>query len=256
MARHATSALPRLYVEQALIGGENVVLGKAQAHYLTGVLRRAPGDAVLLFNGRDGEWLAVLQAARGGATLSCERLTRPQIAAPDVWLAFAPLKSARLDYMVQKAAEMGASTLQPVITRRTVATQVRLERMRANVIEAAEQCGLVAVPEVRAPVDLGRLLASWPANRALIFADEAAAVRSPLAALAGLAGRPLGVLVGPEGGFEPAERAAIAAHAAACPISLGPRIMRADTAAVAALAVVHAAAGDWSPLAEQRTKEA
>jgi 16S rRNA (uracil1498-N3)-methyltransferase len=170
---------------------------------------------------------------------------RPQQNGPDVHYIFAPLKHARLDYMVQKATELGVAHLQPVLTHRTIAARVNLERMQANAIEAAEQCGVLRVPTVGELVKLYALLKSWDAKRRLIFGDEAAQVASPLAALAGMADGPLAVLIGPEGGFDPAERAALLDRPFATPISLGPRVMRADTAAVAALALVNAALGDW-----------
>jgi 16S rRNA (uracil1498-N3)-methyltransferase len=173
------------------------------------------------------------------------QLARAQTAGPDIHYLFAPLKHARLDYMVQKATEMGASKLQPVLTRRTVAARVNGERLRANAIEAAEQCGILNVPEVAAPERLEALLHNWDERRALVFCDEAAEVANPLAALNRLEGRPLAVLVGPEGGFEASEQAGLRAKPFTVPISLGPRIMRADTAAVAALALINAAIGDW-----------
>jgi 16S rRNA (uracil1498-N3)-methyltransferase len=204
------------------------------------------GDELLVFNGRDGEWRArVAEARKGRVTLETQAQTRPQADGPDVHYLFAPLKKARLDYMVQKATEMGAAVLQPVMTRRTVAGRVNSQRMRANVIEAAEQCGVLRLPEVREPVKLTALLKDWPENRMLVFADEAAAIASPLDALAAIPRGPAALLIGPEGGFDPAERQTLLALPFVHAISLGPRVMRADTAAVAALALINAVLGDW-----------
>ncbi|MGE0232070.1 MAG: 16S rRNA (uracil(1498)-N(3))-methyltransferase [Flavobacteriaceae bacterium] len=235
---------PRLFVDSAL-GGEVSVSGP-QAHYLLHVMRRKPGDAVLLFNGRDGEWLyAVETASRRDVLLMPRERTRDQAVPVDLELLFAPLKKARTDYAAQKATELGVSRLTPVITARTIAERVKTDRLHANAVEAAEQCGLLWVPEVSDPVTLGDALAAWPAGRTLIFCDETEAAASPLEALRALGEGPKTVLIGPEGGFTPQEAAAIRALDSAVAISLGPRIMRADTAAVAALTLVQAAAGDW-----------
>ena len=235
----------RLHVEADLAEGVEVALEGAQANYLRNVLRMAAGDGVLLFNGRDGEWGGRIAAAeKKRVTVACERLLRPQTPANDLVYLFAPLKHARLDYMVQKAVEMGAGRLVPVITRRTEARRVNLERMRANVVEAAEQCGVLSVPAIDDPVGFDPLLDGWDVGRTLVFCDEAAEVADPVAALAPHAGRPLAVLIGPEGGFDPVERERLVRLAATVRISLGPRILRADTAAVAALALVQAIAGD------------
>lgn len=207
------------------------------------------GAGLLVFNGRNGEFRATIaEAGRKAYRLAVGDRTRPQTAAPDVHLLFAPLKHARLDYVVQKAVEMGAGALRPVITRRTQVARLNLERMAANVIEACEQCGVLAVPEVRPPEKLDAVLANWAASdpgRRLVFCDEAAAAKNPLDALAGLGPGPVAVLIGPEGGFAEEERAALLKRPDTTAISLGPRILRADTAAVAALAVVQAALGDW-----------
>jgi 16S rRNA (uracil1498-N3)-methyltransferase len=236
---------PRLMVDEALSAGRTVSLAREQGHYLTGVLRLASGDAVRVFNGRDGEWLAHLaDVSKKQANLRLERKVAEVSPPPDMDFVFAPLKHARLDYMVQKATELGARRLRPVITGRTVVDRVNLERMRANAIEAAEQCNLVFVPEIVEPVKLGALLAAWD-GRALIHCDEMAAVGDPVAALRG-ARLPAAVLTGPEGGFTDEERAQLRAVAGVVPISLGPRIMRADTAAVAALTLAQAVLGDWS----------
>jgi 16S rRNA (uracil1498-N3)-methyltransferase len=236
----------RLFVTAKLEPGATVALGKDQAHYLRNVLRLKQGDNLLVFNGRDGEWWAELGAAgKKEAQVRLDHQTRPQEDGPDLHYLFAPLKRARLDYMVQKATELGASALRPVITRHTVAERVKSERLIANAIEAAEQCGILRVPEIMEPEKLSKLLDRWDEGRRLIFADEQAPHVSPLEALATLAPGPLAVLIGPEGGFEREERAALLAKPFVLPISLGPRVMRADTAAVAALALVNAALGDW-----------
>jgi 16S rRNA (uracil1498-N3)-methyltransferase len=240
------SKLQRLYVEAPLHARAEVALDRDQAHYLGNVLRLKPGDAVLLFNGADGEWCATLETVgKKQALVRLSHQTRPQEAGPDVHYLFAPLKRARLDYMAQKATELGASVLRPVITRRTVAERVKTGRLLANAVEAAEQCGILRVPELRDPESLADVLRHWDPDRLLIFADEAAPSASPLEALAAQETRPLAVLIGPEGGFEPEERAALLAKPFVLPISLGPRVMRADTAAVAALALVNASLGDW-----------
>lgn len=243
--------LPRLHVDVPLGAGAEVPLSRAQAHYLANVLRLRPGDAFLAFNGRDGEWRCELEeASRKHALARALDLTRPQTALCDLHLLFAPLKKARIDYLAQKATEMGAAVLQPVITRRTVAGRVRTDRLAANAVEAAEQCNLLAVPEVREPVKLGDLLAAWSGPRQILFCDEALAGRgSPVETLKALPeavrSAPWAVLIGPEGGFDEEERARLHAHPAAHAVSLGPRIMRADTAAVAALALWQAVLGDW-----------
>jgi len=237
---------PRLYVEAPLGAGARIGTDRAQGNYLLNVLRLKDGDGVLLFNGRDGEWLARIEASgRKGCALVAVNQTRPQPAPADLWYLFAPLKHARLDYMVQKAVEMGAGMLQPVITRHTQVSHVKLERMAANAIEAAEQCGILSVPVVRESVKLERLIGQWAADRRLVFCDEAAEDSDALPLLAPLGGQKLALLVGPEGGFSQDERAMLRALPGVVTIGLGPRILRADTAAVAALAVLQAAAGDW-----------
>jgi 16S rRNA (uracil1498-N3)-methyltransferase len=236
----------RLFLEAPLSAGQRVACTPEQANYLLNVLRLGANAEILVFNGRDGEWRARLaDVGKRRCALECVEQTQAQTAGPDIHYLFAPLKHARLDYMVQKATEMGVSKLQPVLTRRTIAARVNSERMRANAIEAAEQCGILRVPEVASPERLETVLQSWDDTRALVFCDEAADVASPLTALAQLEGRPLAVLVGPEGGFDPSEQAMLREKSFALPISLGPRIMRADTAAVAALALINAALGDW-----------
>lgn len=236
----------RLFVTAKLEPGATVTLGKDQTHYLGNVLRLRQGDNLLLFNGSDGEWWAELGAlGKKQAEVRLDHQTRPQEDGPDLHYLFAPLKRARLDYMVQKATELGVSALRPVITRHTVAERVKGERLYANAVEAAEQCGILRVPEILEPEKLGKLLERWDEGRKLIFADEQAPHLSPVEALAALPPGPLAVLIGPEGGFEREERAALLAKPFVLPISLGPRVMRADTAAVAALALVNAVLGDW-----------
>jgi 16S rRNA (uracil1498-N3)-methyltransferase len=243
---------PRLYVAVPLAAGANVALDPAQANYLGNVLRLKAGDDVLVFNGRDGEWQGRLASAgKRKLALAIDARTRAQTSALDLHYLFAPLKHARLDYMAQKAVEMGASRLQPVITRHAQAARVNLERLRANAIEAAEQCGILTLPEVGAPLAFDRMIAARDPARLLVFCDEDAQVKDPVAALAtARAARaadpmPLAVLIGPEGGFADDERAALLAQPNMVRLALGPRILRADTAAVAALALVGAVLGDW-----------
>jgi len=237
---------PRLHVAVPLAAGGEVALERAQAHYLTTVLRLQAGERVLLFNGRDGEWSATLEGARRAARLRVVARTRAQTAPADLHYLFAPLKSARLDYMVQKAVEMGVSRLQPVLTRHGQVAQVNTERMRANAIEAAEQCGILSLPDIDPPAALTRAIAARDPARWLVFCDEAAEVANPAAALGAMPPHaPLAVLVGPEGGFAEDERAALMTLPNVVRLALGPRILRADTAAVAALALVQAVRGDW-----------
>jgi 16S rRNA (uracil1498-N3)-methyltransferase len=252
---------PRLHVTGVLKAGAELTLEKPQAHYLRNVLRLKAGDGVLAFNGKDGEWQATLADGKR-PVLTLQEQTRPQTAPQDLHYLFAPLKHERLDYMVQKAVEMGVSRLQPVLTRHTQVKRVNVERMRANAIEAAEQCGVLSVPEIGEPVTFARALASRKADRLLLFCDEAADVKDPVAALAGardvpsamlpltMSGtggdaQPLALLIGPEGGFAEEEREALLKLTNVVRLSLGPRILRADTAAVAALALVQAVLGDW-----------
>jgi 16S rRNA (uracil1498-N3)-methyltransferase len=237
---------PRLFVEADLREGAKIAVSQ-QANYLVNVMRLREGARILLFNGRDGEFASLLDGAtRKGAALAVGAQLRPQEFAPDVDYLFAPLKHARLDYMAQKAVEMGARRLRPVITRRTQASRVNLERLRANALEAAEQCGIIWLPEIMGEQPLDKALADWPARKLLIFCDEDAPQANPIAALGGLAAAEgAALLIGPEGGFDEEERAAILRTPNVLRLSLGPRILRADTAAVAALALVQAALGDW-----------
>ncbi|HTQ15600.1 MAG TPA: 16S rRNA (uracil(1498)-N(3))-methyltransferase [Rhizomicrobium sp.] len=235
----------RLYVEAPLSAGARVVPGEQQAHYLLHVMRARAGEAVSLFNGRDGEWLARLDAVtKRSCVLLCEARTEAQSDVPDVWLCFAPVKKTPADYVVQKATELGARALWPVFTRRTIVTRINEERMRANAVEAAEQSGRLTVPGIREAVTLEKLLANWPAGRRLFFCDEGGEARAAADAMRGATG-PCAILTGPEGGFEPVERELIRAHPAVTAVALGPRILRADTAALSALAIWQAMAGDW-----------
>ncbi len=236
---------PRLYVTAPLAAGGAVTLDRGQINYLRNVLRLGPGDTLLLFNARDGEWRATLAPAGKKEFVAepVERL-RAQPPASDLHFLFAPIKHARLDYLVQKAVEMGASRLQPVITRHTQVARVNLDRMRANVIEAAQQCGVLSLPAVAEPLPFGDAVAD--SGRLLVFCDERAEIQDPVAALhAAPSGSPLSVLIGPEGGFAEDERAALLKRGNVVRLALGPRILRADTAAVAALALVQAVLGDW-----------
>ena len=236
---------PRLFVEAPLATGAEVGLDRAQAHYLGHVLRLTAGSQVLAFNGRDGEWSAAFTPHKRAAALVVGVKTRDQTPAADLHYLFAPLKAARLDYMVQKAVEMGVSRLQPVFTRHTQAARVNSERMRANAIEAAEQCGVLSLPDIAPPIAFAQWLAERDPARLLIFCDEAAADANPVAALAVLPRSPVAVLIGPEGGFADDERVALLKEPNVVRLALGPRILRADTAAVAALTLVQAVIGDW-----------
>jgi 16S rRNA (uracil1498-N3)-methyltransferase len=244
---------PRLYVEAPLADGAALPLDRGQTNYLLNVLRRKTGDPVLVFNGLDGEWRARLETAGHKGALTILERTRPQTEPGDLHYLFAPLKQARLDYLVQKAVELGVSRLVPVLTRHGQVARVNLDRIRANAIEAAEQCGILALPQLAAPIALGRLLADWIPERLMVFCDEEAPVRDPVAVLEGardstppaLGRLGVTVLVGPEGGFAEDERTALLELPNLVRLSLGPRILRADTAAVAVLALVQATFGDW-----------
>jgi 16S rRNA (uracil1498-N3)-methyltransferase len=235
----------RLYVTGDLGTNMATVLGEGHTHYLLHVLRAKAGNRVLLFNGRDGEWLAqIVEAGKRGVTVTCLKQTQPQAGTPDIWLAFAPVKKTPSDYLVQKAAELGVSALIPVFTRRTIVGRINQERMAANAIEAAEQSARLSVPEVRDSVSLEKLLASWPQGRRLYFCDESGNAQTLAQAARGQGG-PAAILTGPEGGFDPAEREMLRGQAFVVPVTLGPRILRADTATLAALAVWQSVSGDW-----------
>jgi 16S rRNA (uracil1498-N3)-methyltransferase len=239
----------RLYLRAPLSGGETVPLDRAQANYLVNVLRLSPGAEIHVFNGQDGEWRAMLSAeSRKKFQLDIGERTHPQPPAPDLDYLFAPLKQARLDYMVEKAVEMGVGRLRPVLTQHGQVSRVNAKRMEANAVEAAEQCGLFSIPTIDEPVALKALLDGWAgqeADRHIIFCDEGADQKDPQAILAALKPSPIAVLIGPEGGFSSDERYLLRSLPFVTAIALGPRIMRADTAAVAALALVQAVLGDW-----------
>src|ERR1700686_3006572 len=238
---------PRLFVHAALAPGETLAPERDQSNYLGNVLLLSAGDTILVFNGCDGEWQASIAGRKRQDSLTIVARARPQDRLPNLTYVFAPLKHARLDYMVQKAVEMGASSLQPVLTRFTQVSRVNGERMRANVIEAAEQCGILSIADVAEPVPLDRYLSRRKERRLLVFCDEAADVTNPLQALGGgqTAADGIDLLIGPEGGFAEEERAILLRQPRPLRLSLGPRILRADTAGVAALALVQAALGDW-----------
>ena len=239
---------PRLFVDAVLAAGQTVALERGQSNYLGNVLRLSAGETILVFNGHDGEWQAAIAGSKRPDSLKLVAQTRPQDRLPDLTYVFAPLKHARLDYMVQKAVEMGASSLQPVLTRFTQVGRVNGERMRANVIEAAEQCGILSIAAVAEPVALDRYLGQRSPQRLLVFCDEAADATNPLHSLRNdaTASNGIDVLIGPEGGFAEEERSVLLRQPRILRLSLGPRVLRADTAAVAALALVQAALGDWS----------
>jgi 16S rRNA (uracil1498-N3)-methyltransferase len=252
---------PRLFVEDPLKAATAIAFDRDAANYLRNVLRLTSGDTVLLFNGRDGEWRCQLSSSgKRALTADIGEQTRAQPVPRDLHYLFAPLKHARLDYMVQKAVELGVSKLQPVITQHTQVVRINLDRMRANVIEAAQQCGVLTLPAVAEPAELKPLLGGLGTERLLVFCDEEAEVVDPVAALAARRRRPsalvpagapelmpIAVLIGPEGGFSQDERDALVRNPNVVRLALGPRILRADTAAVAALALVQAVLGDWAP---------
>ena len=243
-------SMARLFVEADLAAGGEAPLDDAQVHYLRNVMRRPDGAPLLLFNGRDGEWSGTLSArGKKSAVAELGGRTREQAPEPDVWLCFAPVKRARIDYIAEKATELGVSVLQPVLTRHTAVERVNVDRLRANAVEAAEQTERLTVPEVRAPIDLGRLLDGWPAERRLLMCDETGGGPPIAEALSRLdeAARaaPWAIVIGPEGGFAEAELQALRRIKGVTSVGLGPRILRADTAALAALACWQALLGDW-----------
>jgi len=242
--------VPRLFVNSVLAPGTTVELEAAQAHYLLHVLRLGVGDRLVLFNGRDGAWRAQIEhTARQRCAVAAVELIRPQRAEPDIWLCFAPLKRARIDFLVEKASELGVSRLQPVFTAHTMVERVNVARLRANAIEAAEQSERLSVPEICEPVELARLLDGWPRTRHLILCDETGGGQPIADALAGLSqelqAAPWAILIGPEGGFARPEIDSIAGLPRVTKVGLGPRILRADTAALAALSICQALVGDW-----------
>ncbi|MCM2293847.1 16S rRNA (uracil(1498)-N(3))-methyltransferase [Allorhizobium sp. BGMRC 0089] len=242
----ANYRMQRLFVEADLAVSEPIQATAEQYNYLANVLRLGEADEVLLFNGRDGEWKASLHfPTRKRLSMTPQEQTRPQPALPDLVFLFAPLKVGRMDYLIQKAVEMGAGLLQPVITQHVQGKITSLERLQANAVEAAEQCGILAVPTVAAPLRLKDLLEVWDHQRRILFCDEDSATNNPVDALRAIKDTKIALLVGPEGGFSEDERGLLRALDFVTPIPLGPRILRADTAAVAALAVVQAMIGDW-----------
>jgi 16S rRNA (uracil1498-N3)-methyltransferase len=242
-------SLPRLYLDTPLAPGHRIALEREHTNYLLTVLRMKAGESIVVFNGRDGAWLArIVDDHRKGAVLEAVVQAEHQTEKSELWFGFAPLKTGRLDYLVQKATEMGAGVIQPVITQYTQVSRLKADKLAANVIEAAEQCEVLSVPTLAPEIGLGELIAGWRhvhGLRRLIFCDESALSHTPVRQLDDLAGLPVGILVGPEGGFSDVERNLLLAQDFVVPISLGPRILRADTAAVAALTVVQATIGDW-----------
>jgi 16S rRNA (uracil1498-N3)-methyltransferase len=239
--------LTRLFVETALTAGAELTLGEDQSHLLANVLRAKPGDTVRLFNGRDGEWRGTITALRKRAvTLQLDKQTAAQAGVPDIWLCLAPIKRTPLDYVVQKATELGVARIQPVLTRRTIVERVNLDRMKANAIEAAEQSGRLSVPEIGEPIALDKLLGGWESTRRLVFCDEAGEAPPAAHAMRDAGRGPWAIIIGPEGGFDPDERSRLRQQSFVVPVSLGPRIMRADTAALAALALWQSTLGDWN----------
>jgi 16S rRNA (uracil1498-N3)-methyltransferase len=244
---HGLSTTPRLYVELPLAAGASLTLPPPQSHYLAQVMRRQPGDMVRLFDGAHGEWAArVTSAGKKAVTVVLEVQSAPQEVVQDLWLCAAPLKRGRIDWVAEKACELGVARFVPVLTQRTIVDKLNLDRLRAHMIEAAEQCGRTALPEMAEPIGLAALLKGWPAGRHLIFADETGG--TPLAIALPATQGAAAILVGPEGGFTNAERSAIRAVPQSLGVSLGPRILRADTAAAVAIGVWQALAGDGRPI--------
>ena len=236
------ASTPRLFVDQPLGPDATPVIDGPAAHYLLNVMRQRPGAPILLFDNRSGEWLGTIaDAGKRTLTIRIERQTRAREAVPDLWLCFAPVKKARLDWIIEKATELGVARLQPVITERTIVERVKAERLEAQIIEACEQCGRTALPELAEPVKLPQLLKTWPTDRALLFADEDGG--APFGTVAAPA--PAAILTGPEGGFTASERDLLLAHIAVRRIALGPRILRAETAAIAAIGLWMGLHGDW-----------
>lgn len=239
--------LSRLYLPDDLSSGAEIDLLQTQAHFLGKVLRLKPGAEVRVFNAANGEWLANLtQITKRSAVITISKILREPVPTPDIWLLFAPIKKARTDFIVEKATELGASVIQPVITRRTTSPHIKMDRMHAQVIEAAEQTERLDIPTVSEPINLVDLLSKWDSKRALIFADEAGDAAPAITTLKNIPA-PAAILIGPEGGFDPEERILLRAQSFVTPISLGPRILRADTAVAATLALWQAVSGDWDP---------
>ena len=242
MTDEVMSSGPRLFVDEAMSEGRSLALLPAASHYLSGVMRLKSGDTLRLFDDRSGEWAATVEdAGRKSVRVTIGARIAPREAVPDLWLCAAPIKRGRIDWVAEKACELGVARLVPVLTRRTIVDKLNLDRLRAHMIEAAEQCGRTALPEIVEPVTLAKMLDGWPADRRLIFCDEVGGERFGATLTPG----PAAILIGHEGGFDPAERDLIRALPQAVGVSLGPRILRADTAAVAAIALWQAAAGDW-----------
>ncbi|PCJ06889.1 MAG: 16S rRNA (uracil(1498)-N(3))-methyltransferase [Rhodobacteraceae bacterium] len=240
------SAKIRLYVEHPLGAGQSVPLDRSQANYLFAVMRMAVGGQILLFNGRDGEWLAdIAQAGKRAGVLTCVAQTKVLQMPPDLWLLFAPIKKARTDFIVEKAAEMGAVKILPIQTTYTNAERIRQDRLQAHAVEAAEQCGGTYVPQVADLQKLSHLLDHWPEDRQLMFCDEAEVGNALALATAEKSDAPWAILIGPEGGFSETERKRLHALPYSHVVSLGPRILRADTAAVAAMTLWQQTLGDW-----------
>ena len=238
--------LTRLFVTAALEPGAAVILDEGQTHYLLHVLRAGAGDRVLLFNGRDGEWQAeIATPSKRGIALTVAARTAPQANVPDLWLVFAPVKKTPSDYLAQKATELGVAKLQPVFTRRTIVTRVNDERLKANAVEAAEQSGRLTVPEIGAAIALDKLIAAWPQDRPLYFCDEGGDVSPLVEAARSASADKAAILTGPEGGFDPVERDLLRTQPFVTPVGLGPRILRADTAALAAVTLWQSVKGDW-----------
>jgi 16S rRNA (uracil1498-N3)-methyltransferase len=251
----SASSLPRLFVEAPLSAEAEIPLSAGQAHYLGHVMRLKPGAGVRVFNGSDGEWQAQIATLGKAGTLLARMQLRPQRAEPDLWLVFAPIKGHRLDNIVEKATELGISVLVPVSTRHTVVSRVNIEKMRAHAIEAAEQSERLSVPEIRPLQPLERVLAEWPAGRTLVHLDESGGGRPLPEMAADLKGSALALLAGPEGGFAKSELDALGGLAFAVAVGLGPRILRADTAAIAAAAVLLASTGAWADAPAFRARD-
>lgn len=242
----ANFRMQRLFLDAPIVADTPIAANDEQVNYLANVLRLQEGAEILIFNGRDGEWKARLAfPSRKKIQIIPVEITRPQPEQPDLHYLFAPLKVGRLDYLIQKSVEMGAGVIQPVMTQHVQGKITSLERLKANAIEAAEQCGILAIPEVREPMKLTTLLETWPRDRRIIYCDEGADTNNPVSALQAITDKKLALLIGPEGGFSEDEQRVLRGLDFVTPIPLGPRILRADTAAVAAFAVIQAVIGDW-----------